>query len=267
MSAVSLIETHFHLDYLKSLSPEEVLARARAVDVVKLITISVEPENFAVARSLASQFENLYCTQGVHPHDASKMTPEALQEMATHAREFDKCVGIGEIGLDYHYDHSPRDTQREVFRQQLRLACEQDLPVVVHSRDADEDTQAILQEFAPSLSRKGVIHSFTAGQKLAEFALEQGFCLGFNGIITFKNAQSVRDIVELAPVEQILIETDAPFLTPVPHRGKENGPCYLPLVAQKVAEIKGIELAELTPILWENSHRVFARLSRLSMSE
>ena len=254
---MKLIETHFHLDYLKAFSHREIIERALACGVESLITISVEPSNLARVRELAGQFDSLYCTQGVHPHDVSKVTPEVLAEIAQQAVDFKKCLAIGEIGLDYHYEHSPREVQREVFRRQLDIACRAQLPVVIHSRDADQDTQSILQEFSGGLKRRGVIHSFTAGPELAEFALSEGYYLGFNGIITFKNAHDVRSIVEMAPAEQIVIETDAPFLTPVPHRGKENGPYYLPLVAEKMAEIKGRELSELAGILYDNSQRLF----------
>ena len=254
---MKLIETHFHLDYLKAFPAHEILAKAREKGVEKFITIAVEPDNLATVRGLAQQFDPVYCTQGVHPHDARKATTSALREIAEYANSFKKCLAIGEIGLDYHYDHSPRETQREVFRQQLDIACQLQLPVVIHSRDADQDTRNILQEFSPGLQRKGVIHSFTAGQELAEFALSEGYYLGFNGIITFKNAHEVRSIVELTPIQQILIETDAPFLTPIPHRGQENGPYYLPLVAEKVAEIKGQNLEELAPVLYQNSQQLF----------
>ncbi|MCY4644397.1 MAG: TatD family hydrolase [Bacteriovoracales bacterium] len=254
---MTFIETHFHLDYLKALPPESIIARAKEAGVERFITISVEPDNFKTVRDLAGRFDDLYCTQGIHPHEASKMTPTALEEVESHGKNFKKCVAIGEIGLDYHYDHSPREKQREVFRKQLDIAARLGLPVVIHSRDADEDTLDILGDFSTSLKRKGVIHSFTSGKKLAEFALEEGFYLGFNGIITFKNAQNVRDIVELTPVSKMLVETDAPFLTPVPHRGKENAPCYIPLIAQKMALIKGMELSVLAPILYENSRSLF----------
>ena len=254
---MKFIETHFHLDYLKEAPAEEILAKAREQGVEKLITISVEPANLKDARELAQRFAELYFTQGVHPHDAKKMTPETMQEIEEHARNDKKCVAIGEIGLDYHYDHSPRDTQREVFRKQLELACKLDLPVVIHSRDADEDTELILNEFSTRLKRKGVIHSFTSGKGLASFALAQGFYLGFNGIITFKNAQAVREIVEITPPEQILLETDAPFLTPVPHRGKENQPAYLPFVAHRIAEIKGMDTETIAPQLYQNACQLF----------
>ena len=250
---MKFIETHFHLDYLKAHPPQEILDKSRKQGVEKFLTISVEPENLPTVRTLTEQYEDLYCTQGVHPHDAIKMDETILQEIEEQAKSLDKCVAIGEIGLDYHYDHSPRNIQREVFCQQLDIACRLNLPVVIHSRDADEDTEAILKDFFCT----GVIHSFTAGKKLAQFALKKGFYLGFNGIITFKNAENVRNILKMTPEERILIETDAPFLTPNPHRGRENGPYYLPLVAQKTADIKESDLEELAPILYENSQKLF----------
>ena len=255
---MEFIETHFHLDYLKDFSPQAVLEKSRAVGVEKLLTISVDPQNLSVVRELAARFEGLYCSQGVHPHDAKKLTPEVLGEIAWHAKECVQCLAIGEIGLDYHYEHSPQKVQRAAFCQQLDIACRLNLPVIIHTREADQDTQSILREFSSKLPRKGVIHSFTGGQGLAEFALSEGFCLGFNGIITFNKADAVRSIVQLTPQDQLLLETDAPFLTPVPHRGKENGPYYLPLIAQKVAEIKDISLAALAAQTTANAQRVFA---------
>ena len=255
---MKFIETHFHLDYLKALPPEQIITRGKEAGVEKFITISVDPGNLKAVRDLAQRFDDLYCTQGVHPHDASQMTPTALEEIRKHGKDFDKCVAIGEIGLDYHYDHSPREKQREVFRQQLEVASDLELPVVIHSRDADEDTALILGEFSSALKKKGVVHSFTSGKKLAEFALAEGFYLGFNGIITFKNAKDVQEIVQWAPVQQMLVETDAPFLTPVPHRGKENAPFHIPLIVQKMAEIKRMEFDALAPILYENSRALFS---------
>lgn len=253
---MKFVETHFHLDYLKAYPHEDILSKSREQGVEKFITISVEPDNLPTVRALTEQYEDLYCTQGVHPHDAVKMTDDTLKEIEREAKSSDKCVAIGEIGLDYHYEHSPRNVQREVFCQQLDIASRLNLPVVIHSRDADEDTEDVLKDFSCS----GVIHSFTAGQKLAQFALNKGFFLGFNGIITFKNAEDVRHILEMTPEDHILIETDAPFLAPHPHRGRENGPYYLPLVAQQVAKVKQQSLEELAPLFYENSHRLFKRL-------
>ena len=164
---------------------------------------------------------------------------------------------MGEIGLDYFYDNADRDVQREVFRRQLQIACDTDRPVVIHSREADEDTIEILGEFEATLKRRGVIHSFTSGPGLARYALDQGWCLGFNGITTFNKAENVRDIVRMAPIDQILLETDSPFLTPVPYRGKENAPFYLPFVAEKIAEVKELPLDEVIGKTYQNSLRTF----------
>jgi TatD DNase family protein len=164
---------------------------------------------------------------------------------------------VGEIGLDYFYDNADRDVQRDVFRRQLQIACDTDRPVVIHSREADDDTIDILKEFEGTLKRRGVIHSFTSGPGLAQYALDEGWCLGFNGITTFNKAENVRDIVRMAPIEQILLETDSPFLTPVPYRGKENAPFYIPFVAEKIAEVKQLPLENVLATTYDNSLRTF----------
>ena len=171
-----------------------------------------------------------------------------------------KMVAVGEIGLDYHYNNSPPEVQRSVFERQLQLACDLDLPVVIHTREADEDTRAILRNFSSKLKRKGVVHSFTSSIELAEFVLTEGFYIGFNGIITFKKAENVQEVVKITPPERILFETDSPFLTPVPHRGKENAPFYLPFVAAKIAELKCLDLEELKKLVLNNSLDCFFKL-------
>lgn len=251
-----IIETHCHLDYLKNEPLETILKKSQEANIEKIITISVEPDNFDAVKELAQAHDFVYFTQGIHPHDAKLSTTEALEKIKSRVSE-NKMVAVGEIGLDYHYDNSPRDVQREVFRAQLDIAIEKDKPVVIHSRDADEDMINILKEKAPKLKRKGVIHSFTSGPELAQSALDLGFYLGFNGIITFKKAQEVRDIVKLCPIERILTETDAPFLTPTPHRGKENAPFYLPFVVKKIAEIKNLPEQEVLDICYKNAFDLF----------
>lgn len=258
---MTFIETHCHLDYLKDRPLEETLSLAKTAMIEKIITISVEPDNFEIVRKIANDHEEVFCTQGVHPHDAKKLQPEHLKIIEDQAKNFKKCVAVGEIGLDYHYDNSPREIQREAFRAQLDIAARLDLPVVIHSRDADEDMMMILKEFTPMLKSRGVIHSFTSGKELAEYALSEGFFLGFNGIITFKKADDVRDIVHLTPIEQMLFETDSPFLTPVPHRGKENAPFYLPHVAEKICELKETPKEKLYPLVKTNSENLFKRLN------
>ena len=254
-----LIETHCHLDYLKELPLEEILAKSRDKKVEKMVTISVEPKNLSVVRQLAKAHAPVFCTQGIHPHEAKQWNDEVdreICEFASKARDY-KIVAIGEIGLDFHYDHSPREKQHEVFCRQLEIAAEFDLPVVIHTRDADRETGQVLADLAPSLKKKGVVHSFTSGPELAEKALELGFFLGLNGIITFKNAENVRDIVRLCPLERILLETDSPFLTPDPYRGRENAPYYLPLVAEKIAEIKQVEVEQVLAQTTSNAQKLF----------
>lgn len=251
-----IIETHFHLDYLKEGNADDILAAAKAVGVERFISISVEPNNMPTVLSLANQFPEVYATLGVHPHEAAKYEPSThdfIQQNVHH----DKVVAIGEIGLDYYYDHCDRAVQRQVFCQQLELAIEHDLPVVIHTREADADCMAILAEYAPRMNKKGVLHSFTSGLELAQLANELGFSLGINGIVTFNKADNVREIVAATPIEKILLETDAPFLAPAPYRGVENTPKYLPFVAEKIAEVKNLSVEEVLKHTYTNSLNTF----------
>lgn len=253
-----IIETHFHLDMLKNLTHDEVLGFSKTHNIEKLITIATSPDNLDQVFELAKLHPNVFCTQGVHPHEGSEWTDEVDAHIRKNlSTKNPKIVAVGEIGLDYYYNKSPREPQINAFEKQLQIAVDFDLPVVIHTRDADEDTIAVMKNFSSKLKRKGVVHSFTSGLALAQFALDEGFCLGFNGIITFKNAENVRDALRLAPINQILLETDAPFLTPEPYRGVENAPHYLPFVAEKIAEVKGVTLDELLPQIYKNSVDLF----------
>lgn len=251
-----IIETHCHLDYLEADGLAEELQAAREVGVERIVTIAVSPDNLDTVRSIAQREDRVYCTQGVHPHEAeaySTTVGARIREGAADA----KVVAIGEIGLDYFYDHADRAVQRKVFADQLAIAAACNLPVVIHSRDADDDMRAILFEHRDSLPQRGVIHSFSSGLELAEFALDEGFMLGFNGMVTFNRAENVRDAVALTPPSQLLLETDAPYLTPVPYRGRSNGPRYIPFVAEKVAEIKDLPIEDLLTQCYANSERLF----------
>jgi len=254
---LKFIETHCHLDYLKDKPLDVILDLATQAQVEKIITIAVSKDNLQQVLEIGKSYSQVFVTQGIHPHSAKDAGPEIFKTIQQNIQDNKKVVAVGEIGLDYHYDNSPRDIQRQIFESQLQLACELDLPVVIHSRDAEEDTIDILNNFLPRLKKRGVIHSFTSKINLAEFVLKHDFMIGFNGIITFINAHNVRLAVEITPVENIVFETDAPFLTPEPNRGKENGPYYLPLVAQKVAELKSMPLEEIAQIVYQNSHRLF----------
>ena len=252
----AIIETHCHLDYLDGDELAATLAQSAAVGIERIITIAVSPTNLDRVLELTRVADNIWGTQGIHPHEAGAYSDEVEQAIRTRAAD-ERILAIGEIGLDYHYDHADRSVQRNVFERQLQLAVELDMPVVIHTREADDDTRAILQSFSPLLRRKGVLHSFTSSPALAEYCLAEGFMLGFNGIATFNRADNVREVIALTPVQQILLETDAPYLTPVPYRGRPNAPFYLPLVAEKVAEVKQLDVELMLQQVYRNSMAIF----------
>ena len=251
-----IIETHCHLDYLKEITLDDLTQRCEPLGIERIITIAVSPDNQSTVRDLVSQHDMVYGTQGVHPHDAEKYRDETEQSIRTHIND-EKIVAVGEIGLDYYYDHACRKTQREVFEKQLQIAVDYNKPVVIHTREADDDMRSILTNFSGLMKKKGVIHSFTASLQLAQFCLDEGFCLGFNGICTFPKAENVREVIAIAPLEQILLETDSPYLTPVPYRGKENSPLYLPFVAETVAAVQKIDVNVLLAQVYKNSMQTF----------
>jgi len=250
-----IIETHCHLDYLET-ELDRIVGKAQQVGVERIITIAVTPDNLEKVKQLTRVSSVIWGTQGIHPHEAEKFNSDVeahLQENLSDRR----ILAVGEIGLDYYYDHADRKVQREVFLRQLQLAVDNDLPVVIHTREADEDTLAILSDYSDGLRRKGVIHSFTSGLKLAEYCLAEGFMLGFNGIATFNRAENVREVIRITPAEQLLLETDAPYLTPVPYRGKPNEPCYLPFIAERVAREKALDIEALLSQARLNSMKLF----------
>ena len=251
-----IIETHCHLDYLEGDALVDTIQAARDVNIQRIITIAVSPDNLDTVMNITQQHAMVWGTQGIHPHDADAYSDAVDQRIRENALA-DKIVAIGEIGLDYFYDHSDRAKQRNAFERQLQIAIDLDMPIVVHTREADEDMQAILQNFVGQMPKRGVIHSFTSGLDLAKYCLEQGFHLGFNGISTFKTAENVREVVDITPIDKILFETDAPYLTPVPYRGKPNEPKYLPFIAENISTVKSIPLDELLPKVWRNSMELF----------
>ena len=251
-----IIETHCHLDYIAPEDIEAELAEIAAAGVERVVTIAVSPDNLETVAELAAQHDTVWCTQGIHPHEADHWNDHVAQRVRRGALA-PRTVGVGEMGLDYHYDHGDKSAQRQAFEQQLQIAGELDLPVVIHTRDADDDTQAILANHTRQLERKGVIHSFTSSQTLADYCLSEGFSLGFNGICTFKNADNVRGVIDNTPLDQIMLETDAPYLTPVPYRGRVNSPKFLPLIAEQVAAIKGVDTEHLLRTARRNSMALF----------
>ena len=250
-----LIDSHCHLDFPQLADDEAgVLARARTAGVAGMLTIGTRLDQFDQVRAIAERHRNIWCSVGVHPHEAEvePAAAEALIEMAKHP----KVIGIGETGLDFYYEHSPRERQTEVFRSHLAAARQTGLPVIVHTRDADPETIAILEKVKP---QAGVIHCFSTGRELAERALALGFYISISGIATFKNAQGLRDIIRDLPLERLLVETDAPSLAPVPMRGKTNEPAFVVHTAALVAQLKGVTQDELARITSENFFKLFSK--------
>jgi TatD DNase family protein len=253
-----LFETHCHLDYLKKETLPEILEKCKQSHVEKIITISVSKDNLDSVIDLTSKSEMIYCSQGLHPHEAKDFDKSIKEKILKNAKS-GKVVAIGEIGLDFYYNHSPRQTQVQVFEEQLQMALDLHLPVIIHTRDAEFETKEILENF-PRI--KGVVHSFTSSVDLASYLIDRGLFIGFNGIISFKNAQNVRDVLKITPLEAILLETDSPFLTPVPHRGRENSPYMLPFVAASMINILNIPASTLLPQVYKNSMDLFLTSSK-----
>jgi len=251
-----LIDSHCHLDDPRyDADREEILRRAREAGIEHFVTIGCDLETSRAAVTLAEQHPFISATVGVHPHEVKRIEAgwyDALQALAKSKR----VVAYGEIGLDYHYDHSPREIQRECFREQVRLARVLNLPIVIHTREAQEDTMTILRE-EKAAEVGGVFHCFAGDAWLTKDALGLGFYLSFSGVITFQNATMLRDLVKTVPLDRMLIETDSPYLTPAPHRGRRNEPAYVRFVAEKIAEIHGIGVEDIEDITTQNAKRVF----------
>jgi len=250
----SFIDTHCHLDILES-TPKEAIIEAKQAGVQRMVTIAVDEPSLDFVSSTVQEFPAVYGSVGFHPHDASKLTKSLLQKIRQLAEEQHKLIAIGETGLDYHYMNSPAEIQQQAFRKQLQLAVELNLPVILHSREAETDTLSILQEFpVPSL---GVAHSFTSSIEMAKILVDMGWYLGINGIVTFKNAEDLREVVRWLPLEQLLLETDSPFLAPIPFRGKPNKPAHIPAIAGFIAKLRKISLEELAQQTTANAQRLF----------
>ena len=250
----SFIDTHCHLDKLDS-TPEEAVNEAKDAGVKRMLTISVDEPSLDFVSNAVQQFPEVYGSVGFHPHDASAMSDSLENKIRQLAQDEDKVIAIGEIGLDYHYLYCPVEVQQRVFRQQLMLAEELNLPVVMHSREAEADTLNILKEIP--VKSLGVAHSFTSSFEMARTLVEMGWYLGINGIVTFKNTEDLREVVRWLPLEKMLLETDSPFLTPVPFRGKPNKPAHIPVIATFIAELRDISLQELAEQTNENAQRLF----------
>lgn len=251
-----LIDTHTHLDDARyNYDRDAMIARAHGAGVSTFVTIGCDLATSRSAVDLAARLPFVYATIGVHPHEVKHIAGEWYDDLRRLAQH-DKVVAYGEIGLDYHYNHSPPGLQRQRFREQVCLARELSLPIVIHTREAQEDTIAILKE-ERATEVGGVFHCFSGDAWLAKDALDLGFLLSFSGVITFQNAAMLRDIVKTVPLERMLIETDCPYLTPVPHRGQRNEPAHVRFVADKIAELKGLPVEDIGNITTRNAKRLF----------
>jgi TatD DNase family protein len=256
---LTLIDSHNHIDMPAfDHDRDAVLARAREAGVANMLIAGGVDEQDGHRRALrVAEALSLPVSAGIHPHEAKLSTEAIYDELRGLARE-GRIVAIGEIGLDFHYDYSPRDVQREVFRRQVRLAREVGRPVIIHTREADEETARILEEEGAS-EAGGVIHCFTGGEELARRALALGFYISFSGIVAFPRSETIQAVARTVPEDRLLVETDSPFLAPPPHRGKRNEPAFVVEVARKVAGLRGVTLAAVGAASGRNFERLFGR--------
>lgn len=259
-----LIDSHCHLDFPELAADlDGVLARARGAGVDLMLTVSTRVRHFAAIKAIAEAHENVFCSVGTHPHHAAEetdVTVEELIELARHA----KVVAIGEAGLDYHYDYSPRDVQEKSFRTHIAAARKTGLPLIIHAREADADIARILEEETKEGAFSFVLHCFTSGAELARAGLALGGYISFSGVVTFKNAEHLREIALSAPRDRLLVETDAPYLAPVPMRGKVNEPAFVAHTAARLAELRGVSGEELARTTSANFFRLFNKVPRTS---
>jgi len=254
-----LIDSHCHLDFPAfSASLPEVLERARKAGVGRMVTISTHVRRWNTYRTLAESQDNIFCTVGTHPHHAAEEPYIAAAEIVRLA-EHPRCVAIGEAGLDYHYDRSPRDVQQRVFRTHIAAARDAGLPLIIHARDADDDMITILHEETRQGRFDAVLHCFSSGPRLAEVGVELGFYVSFSGIVTFKRSEELRRIAADVPPERLLVETDAPYLAPEPYRGKQNEPAFVADTARFLAGVIGMTPDDFARRTTSNFYRLFAK--------
>jgi len=257
-----LVDSHCHLDFPDfDAERDAIVQRALDAGIERMVTICTRVRRFDAVRAIAETYDAVYCSVGTHPHNADEeldVTPQMLVDLSAH----DKVVAIGEAGLDYHYDHAPRDAQALGLRRHIEAARETGLPLVIHARSADQDMEAILTEEMGKGAFPAVLHCFSSGRRLAEAGIELGLYVSFSGILTFKGSQTLRDIAKVLPTDRLLVETDAPYLAPVPKRGRRNEPSYVAHTASVLAQTLDLDEAEIGRITSDNFFRLFSKTGR-----
>jgi TatD DNase family protein len=257
-----LVDSHCHLDFPDFAGDvPAILARAKESGVSSLVSIGTKLSQFDGVRAVAEAHDNVWCSVGIHPHEAEKELLESTAPLLERAQH-PKVIGFGETGLDYFYEHSPRAQQAINFRWHIAAARETELPLIVHTRDADDDTIRILRDEMGKGSFTGLIHCFTGTRRLAEAAIDLGFYISASGIMTFKKSEELRAVLRDVPLDRLLVETDAPYLAPVPMRGKRNEPAYVAHTAKALAELKGVSPDELARTTTDNFFRLFSKARR-----
>ncbi len=256
-----LIDSHCHLDFPDFDSErDEIIANAKQAGVDLMVTICTRVRKFGKVKAIADRYENVFCSVGTHPHNAGEELDITVDDLLK-LSEDNKVVAIGEAGLDFFYDKSPRDAQETGFRTHIKAARESGLPIVIHARDADTDMIRILEEEMGQGAFKAILHCFSSGRELAMRGIEMGLYVSFSGILTFKNSEEIRSIARDLPADRLLVETDAPYLAPPPHRGRRNEPAYVVNTAKVLAETRSTSLEDIAQQTTENFFRLFSKIS------
>ncbi len=257
-----LVDSHCHLDYLERDGDlEAAVQRAQDIGIGTMVTICTKITEFPTVCAIADRYEDVWCTVGIHPHDATS-EPEVSTKQLIELAQHPKVIGIGETGLDYYYENSPREDQKRSFRAHIAAARETGLPLIVHTRDADHDTIDILTEEHKIGAYPGLIHCYSTSPEVADKSIQLGFYISVAGILTFKTATVLRETVTRLPMDRLLVETDSPYLAPIPKRGKRNEPSFVAYTASKMAELKGLSDTEIAKATTDNFFRLFSRARR-----
>ena len=250
-----LIDTHSHINMIENISIDEVLKNAFENNVKKIVVPSSSPLDIDIVYEISQKYENVYCYLGIHPEDAKNWDDQIIDKIKEYAKS-NKVVGIGEIGLDYYWDKSNIELQKEIFIKQIQLANELNLPINIHDREAHKDTFDILKEY--NKSSKVIMHCFSGSPEFANECIKEGWYIALGGVVTFKNAKKMKEVAIQIPLDKLLLETDAPYLTPVPYRGKENQPAYIKYTAEEIAKLRQIQIDELTKITTQNVKNILS---------